>query len=160
MDNTRFQKQKNKYNAYFMLDIKQEIPSILNLRTQAWLKINRVPLNRREGTIPHADSSNWAIGRYFYPASGSNAVALCLEDIQSQVESVNVRLRNESLNSDSYTTEINIQNNGLTVILVNNSFMEHGNQVKISSNYRYAFYVSTYSSPGTAKATVYTGVYN
>ena len=143
-----------------MLDIKQEIPSILNLRTQAWLKINRVPLNRREGTIPHADSSNWAIGRYFYPASGSNAVAQCLEDIQSQVESVNVRLRNESLNSDSYTTEINIQNNGLTVILVNNSFMEHGNQVKISSNYRYAFYVSTYSSPGTAKATVYTGVYN
>lgn len=115
-----------------MLDIKQEIPSILNLRTQAWLKINRVPLNRREGTIPHADSSNWAIGRYFYPASGSNAVALCLEDIQSQVESVNVRLRNESLNSDSYTTEINIQNNGLTVILVNNSFMEHGNQVKLA----------------------------
>ena len=35
MDNAKFQKQKNKYNADFMLDIKQEIPSILNLRTQA-----------------------------------------------------------------------------------------------------------------------------
>ena len=39
-----FKNKKNKYNADFMLDIKQEIPSILNLRTQALLKINRVPL--------------------------------------------------------------------------------------------------------------------
>ena len=30
-----FKNKKNKYNADFMLDIKQEIPSILNLRTQA-----------------------------------------------------------------------------------------------------------------------------
>ena len=33
MDNQKFQ-NKNKYNADFMLGIKQEIPSILNLRTK------------------------------------------------------------------------------------------------------------------------------
>lgn len=105
-----------------------------------------------------ANGSATGIAEYFSPRSGENAVALVLTQVQSQVQNVNVRLYNKTLNSNSYFMELLVSSNAINVVFVNGEYAENGNIVSISSSNRYAFYVSTNSSQGDAKASVYSGI--